>query len=195
MWGNRPFLGGCIFFLTTNAARQTALPSATTMLKIEELSAFYKETLKFFKNNPNAVISAGWSADGFELYIDAEGDAYWAHRTDDEGDAPLVVWNPKNFSPSYSKEGEDGERWFANRLRYFIADVLSREGYSHEAVLWACHNLLADDGEIIPTATRQERQRTRRRRRASSGETPASVAVSVETVNAADWFAEPVSEV
>jgi hypothetical protein len=164
------------------------------MLKIEELSAFYKSKLNFFKNNPDAVISAGWSYDGFELYINAYGDAYWAHRSV-ECELPLVVLNPKNYSPSYSKEGEAGEKWFANRLRVFVADSLSKKGYSHQAVLWASHNLLTDEGEIIPVATRQCVHRTRRRRRSKAGETPAAtVTVSVETVNAAEWFAMPVHE-
>jgi hypothetical protein len=158
------------------------------MLKIEELSAFYKSKLSFFRNNPDAVISAGWSNDGFELHINAYGDAYWAHRIV-ECDAPLVALNPKNYSPSYSKEGEEGERWFANRLRYYVADILARKGYSHQAVLFACHNLLTDEGDIIPVATRIVRQRNRRRR-ANAGETPATATtVSVETVKAADWFA------
>jgi len=157
-------------------------------MTIYQLSDFYKSKLASFRKNPNAVISAGWSWDGFELYVNAYGDAYWAHRIV-ECELPLVVLNPKNFSSSCSKEGKEGERWFANRLRVFVADILARKGFSHQAVLWACHNLLDDDGEIIPVATVEKRQRTRRRRRLGMGETLATVAVSVETVNAADWFA------
>ena len=155
-------------------------------MTIYQLSDFYKSKLASFRKNPNAVISAGWSNDGFELYINSFGDAYWAYLIV-ECELPLVVLNPKNYSPSCSREGVEGERWFANRLRYFVADILARKGYSHQAVLWACHNLLTDEGEVIPTATVQKRQRTRRRR-FGAGETPAAT-VSTETVKASNWFA------